>query len=159
MTSQFPDKILTATDPVSELEGRLTLHREVDDGVSAINVALFNPTDHPVVLKVNTELSAFLLVAATDDRGRQLSTPSRKFATDEQQGFQTVALQPGNQQSWRTALADWIPADRVPEEGLSGRLVVNVALVLTTDHGDQQPMLTLYDTDVRFTRRAIVRTE
>lgn len=156
VTSAFPDEVLTAADPVSGLEGTLTLVRAADDGVSAIVVELRNPTAQPVSLKINTESSAFLMVAATDNRGQQLSKKLRKFATDEQQTFESVTLQPGALQSWTTPLADWIPADRIPDhEGLSGRLVLNVALLVTTSRGDERSMLTLYDTHVRFTRRAI----
>ncbi|MGB3185602.1 MAG: hypothetical protein WBG76_14350 [Ornithinimicrobium sp.] len=156
VTSAFPDEVLTAADPASGLEGTLTLEREADDGVSRLTVELRNPTPQQIPLKINTESSAFLMVSATDDRGHQLSKTPRKFATDEQQRFESVTLQPGARQSWTTPLRKWIPPDRISDpEGLSGRLVVNIALLLTTSRGEERSMLTLYDTNVRFTRHAI----
>ena len=138
MTPAFPERVRSASDPVSGLEGSLTIVRADDDGVSAVAVELHNPTAQPVPLEVNADPSAFLMIAVTDDDGQQLSKPPRKFATDEQQTLETVTLQPGARASWTTRLADWIALDRIPEgDGLPGRLVVNVALLTGNDRDRQ----------------------
>ena len=140
---------------MSGLEGTLTIVRADDDGVSAVAVELHNPTAQPVSLQINAEPSAFLMVAVTDDDGQQLSNPPRKFATDEQVMLESVTLRPGARRSWTTRLADWIPADRLPDdEAVPGRLVVSVAL-LTGSDGATQSVLTLYDTEVHLTRHAL----
>jgi len=151
-----PDKILTTADPASGLQGTLRLERADDDGLSAIVVDVRNPTARSVSLRVNTDPSAFLMVGANDDRGRQLSRALRKFTTDEPQSFDIVTLEPGAHRSWTTPLADWISGDRIPDqEGLAGRIVVNVAFIVTSGRGDELSMLTFYDHHVRFTRRGL----
>jgi hypothetical protein len=119
--------------------------------------------DHDVVLKVNTETSAVIMLTATDQAGTVLSTPARRFDTSERQQFVTVRIGRASPHRWRVPLAAQVPTRSIPEEGLAGRLVVNVALRFSAVRTDQPPddtdfessLLTLYDMDVRFTRAAL----
>jgi hypothetical protein len=151
VTEDFPVRMPTATDDASGLSATLTLETDDDGAVAAANVEIANSSDEPAIFTVNSDPSAFLMVDATDDHGQVLSTPPRKFATDEPQEFDIIGLEPGASRSWHIHLANWIPADRVPEDGVAGRLVVTV--VLTLD--ERLVLLTVYDTDVRFSRKAL----
>jgi len=160
----FPDRVDRVTDPASDLACGLTLLRGSDGGVAAVVVELRNLSeDHDVVLKVNTELSAVIMLTATDQEGTVLSTPARKFDSSEDQRFVTVRIARAASHRWRVPLAAQVPASAIAEEGMKGRLVVNVALLLSRVRGDEQPddaefksaLLTLYDMDVRFTRAAL----
>ena len=160
----FPDRVDRVTDPASNLEGGLTLLRGSDGGVSAVVVELRNLSEeHDVVLKVNTEMSAVIMLTATDHEGTVLSTPARKFDSSEDQHFLTVRIAPASWHRWRVPMAAQVPASEIPAEGMKGRLAVNVALLFSKVRGDEQPddadfrssLLTLYDMDVLFTRAAL----
>ena len=165
MDPAFPDRVTTVTDPQSNLIAALRLIRGSDGGASAVAVELRNPSrDHDVVLKVNTETSAFIMLTATDRQGTVLSTPARKFDSSEPQRFDTVRIARGSSHEWRVPIAAQLPAKEIPKEGVPGRLVVNVALRFAKVSGGQQPgdtdfetsLLTLYDMDLVFTQAALV---
>ena len=144
-----PDRVLAATDDGSGLTATLHLERDARDAVSAVAVEIANPTFDPVTVPVPGDLHALLLVEATDQQGDRLSRPARKFASDEAPDLRSITLSPGSSRTWRTELADWIDADRLPAGGLDGRLVVSVAFAVD----DRQVLLTLYDTQVRLSTR------
>jgi hypothetical protein len=161
---RFPDLVTTVTDPQSNLIATLDVIRGGDGGASAVLVELRNPPqDHDVVLRVNTERSAFIMLTATDRQGTVLSTPARKFDSSEHQRSDTVRIAGGSAHKWRVPIAAQLPTDEIPKEGVAGRLVVNIALLFAKVSGDQQPadadfetsMLTLYDMDVVFTLTAL----
>ena len=158
------DRVYRARDPESGLECRMTVSRGDGGGASAVVVELRNPSnDHDIVLKVNTELSAFIMLTATDHRGTVLSTPARKFDSSEVQRFVFVRIARASSHRWRVPIVAQLPASKIPEEGMKGRLVVNVALLFSTVSGEEQPadgdfrssLVTLYDMDVLFTRAAL----
>lgn len=164
MDQPFPDRRTTVTDPGSNLVGTLQVLRGSDGGASAVVVELRNPSGYQdVVLKVNTETSAFIMLTATDRQGTVLSTLSRKFDSSEAQRFDTVRIAPGAAHEWRVPIVAQLPAGDVPKEGMPGRLVVNVALRFSKAKGDEPPadtsfdtsLMTLYDMDVVFTRAAL----
>ncbi len=144
-----PDRVLTATDDDSGLTATLRLERGDDEAVSAVAVEIANPTQRAVTLTVNADVTALLLVEATDQHGDRLSRPARKFASDEAPELREITLSPGSSRTWRTELADWIAADRVPAAGVDGRLVVSVAFAVD----DRQVLLTLHDMRVRLSTR------
>ena len=158
------DRVYHVTDSKSNLEGSLTVLRGSDGGVSAVVVDLRNRSDHDeVVLKVNTEMSAFIMLTVTDDRGTVLSKPAKKFDHSEIQKFDIVRIQRGSSHRWRVPLAAQLEVSAIPEQGLKGRLVVNVALLFSEVIGDKQPadadfkisVLTLYDMGILLTQAAL----
>lgn len=160
----FTDRRTTATDPESNLTGTLKVIRGSDGGASAVVIELRNPAQgRDVLLKVNTETSAFIMLTATDRQGTVLSTPARKFDSSEPQRFDTVRIARGSSREWRVPIAAQLPAKVVPKEGVPGRLVVNIAVLFGKVSGDDQPadtdletsLLTLYDMDVVFTQAAL----
>jgi len=162
--NMFPDHANRVTDPASDLEGSLTVLRGSDGGASAIVVDLCNPSnDHDVVLKINAEMSAFIMLTVTDEQGTVLSKPARKFNSSEVQGFVTTRIGRASSHHWRVPIAAQLDAGVIPKQGLTGRLVVNVALLFSKVSGDEQPadadlkssLLTLYDMNVLFTRAAL----
>lgn len=162
--NMFPDYANRVTDPESNLEGRLTVLRGSDGGASAVVVELRNPSDdHDVVLKLNTEMSAFIILTVTDEQGTVLSKPARKFNSSEFQRFVIVRIARASSHDWRVPIAAQLDASAIPKEGLKGRLVVNVALLFSKVSGDERPaeadfkssLLTLYDMDVLFTQAAL----
>lgn len=164
----FPDQVNRVADPESGLEGSLTILRGSDGGASAVVVELRNPSEErDVVLKVNTERSAVVMLTATDPQGTVLSKPAKKFDTSEAQRFITVRVARASSQRFRVPIAAQLPAGAIPEQGLKGRLVVNVALLSSKVKGGEQPaeaefrmsLLTLHDMDVLFTRAALQEGE
>jgi len=152
------------SDPRSSLECRLTIVRGGDSGVHAVVVELLNAADDSsVVLKINTEISAFCMLTVTDRQGTVLSKPARKFNSAEHQKFNTVRIGPASSHRWRRPIVSQLDASAIPERGLEGRLVVNVALLFSRVKGDARPadadfassLLTLYDMNVLFTRKAL----
>src|SRR5579871_4492425 len=122
-----------ATDAQSHVEGRLELVLGQDGGVSAVTLELTNTsTGDDVVLKVNSALSAFMTLTATDAQGQVLSKPGRKFSSAEQQAFELVRLGPSEARRWRVPLGDQLAASALPAEGVQGRLVLNVLLLFQT---------------------------
>jgi hypothetical protein len=160
----FPDRAIRVADPESHLECAMTVLRGSDGGAAAVVVELRNLSDErDVVLKVNAELSAFIILTVTDQQGAVLSTPARLFNSSEAQQFATVRIARSSSHRWRAPIVAQVPAGGLPEQGIRGRLVVNVALLFVEPSGDEQPvdadfrrsLLTLYDMDVRFTRAAL----
>lgn len=158
------ERVYRVTDPQSNLECSLTILRGSDDGASAGVVELRNPSDdHDVVLKVNTEMSAFIMLTVTDEQGTVLSKPAKKFNPSETQQFDIVRIGRGSSHRWRAPIAAQLVASAISEQGLKGRLVVNVALLFSKVSGDEQPadadfkisVLTLYDMDILFTQAAL----
>jgi len=158
--SPTPDQVLVATDPLSQLEGHLAIDRAADGGASSLVVELRNPTQHEVVLRVNADLSAFIMLTATNDHGTVLSKPAKKFNSAETQQFDTVRIGPASSFRWRVPVATWLQAGMIPAHGLKGRLVVNVALLFCRPGGAADPsaqaeykasVLTLYDMDILLT--------
>src|SRR5881392_4102866 len=128
----FPDYANRVTDPDSGLEARLTVLRDGGGGAQAVLVELHNPSDRDgVVLKVNTEMSAFIMLTVSDEQGNVLSKPARKFSSSERQRFVTVRLGPASSRDWRVPIAAQLDASALPQQGLKGRLVVNVALLFS----------------------------
>ena len=144
-----PDRLLSTTDDASGLTARLHLEHGDRDAVTAAVVEIANPTERTITCTVNTDVGALLLLEATDDSGHRLSRPARKFSSEEAPDRRDVDLEPGSSRAWRTDLADWIPAERVPAGGIGGRLVVSVTF--TVD--GRQVLLTVYDLQVRFSTR------
>jgi hypothetical protein len=162
--NMFPDYANRVTDPESNLEGSLTVLRGDDGGASVVVVELRNPSnDYDVVLKINTEMSAFIMLTVTDEQGTVLSKPARKFNSSEVQRFVTVRIGRASSHHWRVPIAAQLDASAIPKQGLKGRLVVNVALLCSKVSGDEQPadadfqssLLMLYDMDVLFTQAAL----
>ncbi len=161
----FRDNVNRVTDPESKLEGNLTVLRGSGGGASAVVVELRGPSDdYDVVLKVNTEMSAFIMLTVSDEQGTMLSRPSRIFNSSEDQRFVTVRIGHESLHHWRVPIAAQLDANVIPKEGLKGRVVVNVALLFSKVRADQQPadadfetsLLTLYDMDVLFTQAALI---
>ena len=159
----FPERVYRVTDPKSNLEFSLTVLQGGDGGSSEVMVELRNPSDdYNVVLKVNTEMSAFIMLTVTDDQGTVLSKPARKFNSSETQQFDIVWIGRASSHRWRVPIAAQLNASEIPEQGMTGRLVVNVALLFNKVSGDEQPadadfeisVLTLYDMDILFTQAA-----
>jgi hypothetical protein len=162
------DRVYLVTDPESGLQCSLTVFRGGDGGASAVVVELRNPSDgHDVVLKVNTETSVFIMLTVTDQQGTVLSTPSKMFSSSEAQRFVFVRIARASSHRWRVPIAAQLPASKIPEEGMKGRLVVNIALLFSRVSGDEQPaeadfsssLVTLYDMDVLFTQAALSEGE
>ena len=162
--NMFPESTHHVIESKSNLAGCLTILRGSDGGNSAVVVELRNPSDdHDVVLKINTEMSAFIMLTVTDEQGTVLSKPARKFNTSEVQRFVTVRIGRASSHHWRVPIAAQLDASAIPKGGLKGRLVVNVALLFSKESGDEQPtdadfkssLLTLYDMDVLFTQAAL----
>jgi len=158
------DRVYRVTDSESNLEGSLTVLREGDGGASAAVVELRNPShDYSVVLKVNTEMSSFIMLTVTDEQGTVLSKPARKFNSSEAQQFDIVRIGRASSHRWRVPIAAQLDASELPEQGMKGRLVVNVAPLFSKVSGDTQPadadfkisVLALYDMDILFTRAAL----
>jgi hypothetical protein len=158
------DRVNRVADPESNLEGSLTVLRGSDGGAAAVVVELRNPSDdHDVDLKVNTEMSAFIMRTVTDQQGTVLSKPARKFNSSEAQQFDIVRIARASSHRWRMPIAAQLDASAIPEQGMRGRLVVNVALLFSKVSGDEQPadagfnisVLTLYDMDILFTQAAL----
>lgn len=159
-----PDRVCVAADPRSGLEGTLTILRGGDGGASAVDVELRNPADgHEVALQVNNETSAFIMLTVTDQQGTVLSEPARRFDSSETQRFSAVRMERGSSRRWRVPIAAQLRPSAVPEQGMTGRLVVNVALAFNRVRGSEQPadvgpelsVLTLYHMEVLFTRAAL----
>lgn len=160
----FPGRLTTVTDPQSSLIATLGVVHGSDGGAEAVVVELRNPSrDHDIVLKVNTEASAFILLTATDRHGTTLSTPARKFDSSEPQQFDRVRIAPQSSHAWHVPIAAQLPGGAIPRDGVPGRLVVNVALLFSKVRGNGRPtdtdfetsLLTLYDMDVVFTQAAL----
>jgi hypothetical protein len=158
------DRMYRVTDSESNLEGSLTVLRGGDGGASAVVVELRNPSnDYNVVLKVNTEMSAFIMLTVTDEQGTVLSKPARLFNSSEVQQLDTVRIGRASSHRWRVPIAAQVHASEIPEQRMKGRLVVNVALLFSKVSGDEQPadadfkisVLTLYDMDILFTQAAL----
>jgi hypothetical protein len=158
------DCLSRVEDRQSNLECTLTILRAADGGASAVDVELSNRyADHDVVLRVNTEMSAFIMLTVTDDQGTVLSKPAKKFDHSETQNFDIRRLKRGQSHRWRVPLAAQLEESVIPVHGLKGRLVVNVALLFSKLSGDEEPansdfklsIVTLYDMDVTFTRSAL----
>jgi hypothetical protein len=162
--NMFPNCANRVTDPESNLAGRLTVLRGGDGGSSKVVVELRNPSDdYDVVLKINTEMSTFIMLTVTDEQGNVLSKPARKFNSSEVQQFVTVLIGRASSHEWRVPIAAQLDANAIPKQGLKGRLVVNVALLYSKVSGEERPadadfkssLLTLYDMDVLFTQAAL----
>jgi hypothetical protein len=162
--NMFPDHANRVTDPESDLESSLTVLRGGDGGAAAVVVELRNPANADnLVLKVNTEMSAFIMLTVTDQQGTVLSKPARKFNTSDAQPFDIVRIGRGSSHRWRVPIAAQLDASAIPKQGLNGRLVVNVALLFTKVSGNEQPadedfkssVLTLHDMDLSFTQAAL----
>jgi hypothetical protein len=162
--SMFPNSVNHVSDPSSNLEGSLTVLRGTDGGAAAIRVELHNPSaSQDIVLKVNAEMSAFIMLTVTDQQGVVLSKPAKKFKSSEIQQFITVRIPRGASDCWQAPLMAQLPANQIPEQGMKCRLVVNVALLSSKVDVDGQPadgdfqssLLTLYDMDLLFTRKAL----
>ena len=158
------ESVYQATDPGSGLDCSMNLQRGEDGGLAAIGLELRNPSEvRDVLLKANREISAFIMLAATNDQGTVLSKPARKFDTSESQQFDFVRIGRDSAHEWCVPLATQLDPGRLPEQGIQGRLVVNIALLYQTLSGTSQPaaddfslsMLTLYDMDVLFTPSAL----
>jgi hypothetical protein len=156
----FEERVYHATDPGSRTEGRLTLLREKDGSASAVTVELSNPVrDSDLILKINSAMSAFIMLTVTDDQGRLLSAPARKFNTEETQHIEALRIPAGSAHSWTVPIASQMPVDAVAEGGMSARVVVNVALQYArvkaggqaSDADFQVSVLTLHDMDVVLT--------
>ena len=62
----FQDRMHRSTEPTSGLEGRLQLVLGPDGGVREVVVELHNPSpDHDVLIRVNAETSAFIMLAVS----------------------------------------------------------------------------------------------
>lgn len=162
--NMFPNCANRVTDTESNLAGRLTVLRGGDGGSSTVVVELRNPSDdYDVVLKINTEMSTFIMLTVTDEQGTVLSKPARKFNSSEVQQFVTVRIGRASSHDWRVPIAAQLDASAIPKQGLKGRLVVNVALLFSKVSGEERPadadfkssLLTLYDMDVLFTQAAL----
>jgi hypothetical protein len=160
----FPERLCRATDPESGLECSLTVLRAGDRGASAVVVELRNlSTSHDVVLSVNTDLTAFVMLTVTDAHGVVLSSPARRFHTGEVMYASVVPIPRASSHRWRVPIAAQLSEFKIPEQGLEGRLVVNLALLFDTTSGAAEPtdanftssLVTLYDMDVLFTRAAL----
>ncbi|MDC8758042.1 hypothetical protein [Janthinobacterium fluminis] len=158
----FPDHAHCVTDPESNLEASLSVAQGSDGGAAAVDVELRNPSADEVVLKVNAETSAFIMLTVTDGQGTVLSKPAKKFNSSETQRYETVRIGGGGSHRWRVPLAAQLDAGALPEAGLKGRLVVNVALLFNkagggrgADNGYQSALLTLFDMDIFFTPTAL----
>ena len=160
MSSQRVDRV---TDPESGVEAALVVVRGDDGAGAAVEVELLNPRDHDIVLRVNSETSAFIALTVTDQHGALLSTPARKFDSSEQQRYTIVTIAPGAASRWRVPLSAQLPLDAIPPHRLHGRLVVTATLLFArSTHGDQPSddefrtsVVTLYDMDVLFTRESL----
>jgi hypothetical protein len=151
-------------DPQSNLECTLAILRDADGGVSAVDVELrYLRDDYGVVLKVNTEMSAFIMLTVTDNQGIVLSKPAKKFDHLESQHFDIVQIKFGRSHNWRVPLAAQLEESVIPIHGLKGRLVVNVALLFSKLSSAEAPansdfklsIVTLYDMNATFTRSAL----
>lgn len=159
------DRVYRATDSESNLEGSLTVLRGSDGGASAVEVELSNSSgDRDVVLRVNTEMSAFIMLSVNDEQGQLLSKPARKFNSSEAQRFDIVRIRRGASHRWRVPVAAQLDASAIPASGLKGRLVVNVALLFSRLSGEDEKaadddfkisVLTLYDLDIFFTQASL----
>jgi hypothetical protein len=151
----FPESVNRVTDPESHLEAGLTVLHGKDGGAAAVIVELFNrSSDHDVILKVNTEMSAFIMLTVNDPKGALLSKPARKFNSSEVQRFDSVRIAPASSHRWRVPIAAQLDASAIPEQGMKGRLTVNIALFFGAD-GPGTSLLTLYDTNLAFTRASL----
>jgi hypothetical protein len=157
-----PDRVYRVTDPKSNLECSLNILRGGDGGASAVVVELRNPSDdHDMVLKVNTE--TFIMLTVTDEQGTVLSKPARMVNSSEAQRFDTMRIARASSHRWCVPIAAQLDASEIPEQGMNGRLVVNVALLFSKVSGDEQSadadfknsVLTLYDMDILFTQAAL----
>ncbi len=160
----FENRVNHVTDEKSGLDGQLTILRGSDGGAAAVVVELTNPAqENDVVLKVNSEMSAFIMLTVTDAQGNVISRPARKFRTDEVQQFSVVRIGRKESQRWRVPVSAQLDAASLAQPGMPGRLVVNVALLYRIVKSGQQPnedeffssLLTLYDMDVQFTPAAL----
>ncbi|MEO7732819.1 MAG: hypothetical protein ABIY55_17765 [Kofleriaceae bacterium] len=129
-----------------------------------MEVELRNPSgDRDVILRVNQEMSAFILLTVTDAHGAVLSKPAKKFDSSEPQHLDLLRLSPGASHHWRVPIAAQLEANTVPEHGMTGRLVVNVALLFDAVGRDEAPVdadfqisiVTLFDMETRFTRTTL----
>ena len=160
----FPERLSVAIDPESTLEGGLAVLRGSDGGAAAVVVRLRNRSrDYDVVLKVDADVSAFIMLTATDHRGAVLSRPARRFDSSEARHISMVRIPRGSSHRWRVPIAAQLPESAIPEQGVRGRLVVNPALLYAKATGAEDPpdaafktsVVTLYDMDVHFTRAAL----
>ena len=134
------DSVNRATDKASHLEGRLTVIRADDGGAQAVAVELHNTSpERDVVLRVNSEMSAFIMQTIADQEGNVLSSPARKFSSSEVQRHGTVRIARGASHRWQVPIAAQLPPAKIPAQGLDGRLVVAVALQFSDPGGGQQP--------------------
>ena len=161
MTENRIDHVIDAN---SGLEGRLTILRGSDSGAAAVMVELSNPSqENDVILKVNSDMSAFIMLTVTDAQGYVLSQPARKFSTEEVQQFSLERIRRAETHRWRAPLSAQLDAARLGTQAQPGRLVVNVALLYQVVKSGAQPagdefataLLTLYDMDVLFTPAAL----
>jgi hypothetical protein len=159
----FPERVCQVTDSASGLEATLTILSGSDGGASAVVVELSNPSNEgDLILKVNGELSAFIMLTVTDVEGNVLSNAAWKFDSSETQRFFNVGIDSGSSSRRRVPVAAQLSSSAIPEEGIEGRIVVNVALLFSraSDEDAKEPdwrnsLLTLYDMGARFTRAAL----
>ena len=152
-------------DPES-LEGSLEILTGADGGTAAVAIELRNRSSVDLLLKVNTEMSAVIVITAADTEGRVLSKGGKKFDSSEAQRFTAVRIPPSSSHRWRVPLSTQLPLDAIPDAGVRGRLVVNVALLFRKASSGHQPtdddyttsIMTLSATDVLFTRAALRET-
>jgi len=150
-------------DPNSDLTCALTILKGSDGGAGSVQIELHNDGSRDVLLKVNRELSAMIMLTVTDSNGIVLSQPAKKFRTSEEQQFQMARIPPGRSHSWQVPFTPHLSAEQLPEKGMKGRLVVNVALLFrkNQDHDESgenefaSSLMTLYDMDVLFTRASL----
>jgi hypothetical protein len=160
----FPERLYRVTDPESMLEGSLTVLRGSDGGASAVVVELRNLSDdHDVIVKVNSDISAFIMFTVTDQHGAVLSRPARKFNSSEYQRSSALRIEHASSHNWCVPIAGQLSDSEIPEQGMKGRLVVSLALLFDKVSGVEQAvdanfkgsLLTLYDMDVLFTKAAL----
>jgi len=115
------------------------------------------------MLRHTTEMSAFIMLTVADETGTVLSDPARTFDTSERPVFTTERIGRRSSAQWRVPVSAQLAAGAIPQEGLKGTLVVNVALTFAKVSSDARPadsamessLLTLYDTDIPFTQAAL----
>lgn len=163
----FPGQLYRVTDTGSNLEASLTVLRASDGGASAIFVDLHNSSNNQdVILKVYADISAFIMLTVTDNQGSVLSKPAKKFNSSEERHTSLVRIPRASSHRWRVPIASQLSESAVPEQGMRGRLVANLALLFDRISGVEKPaeadfkssLLTLYDMDVLFTRAALANT-
>ena len=166
VTQQF-----STTDKESNVSGSIHFLEDVAGGVYGFTLSLHKgPDSHDVVLKINDELSSFVMVNITDEAGNVLSKSPRRMTTDtmdpeNKQSFSYIRLSQTSNHEWFVPISSYLTdiSELDFQEMQNVRIVINVtfnfslvgAHKLVPEQNFASALLTFYDVEAHLTKEAL----